>query len=152
MSELASVLKEVLVLTGDGTRSNKVADLAGVSRDTVYAQCDHRCNPACQIVAAAFALYGDTRLKAALTPPGHEIVLCGKALSPKKPLAEEINDVFPALGRWVELIGDLGSDQIEADEAMTEAVREIQEAHQRYHIDKKALKEKINLRVAVEKA
>ena len=133
MSDLAGVLKEVLVYTGKGDRVARVADLAGVARETVAAQYDKRCNPSVEVVAAAFAVTGDRRLCRALTPPGYRIVVDRDQVRSTKPLPEEINDVFPALGRWVEFIRDPQADPGEADTLKQEAVREVEEAQAAFH-------------------
>ena len=132
MSELAGILKEILIMSGDGTRAAKVADMAGVSRATVYAQADEKCNPSTQVVAAAYAVTGDTRLRAALTPPGYRIVISQEAVIASKPLPEEINDICPALGDWTRLITTPGSDSAEADTLKSNLIREIEEAHKAF--------------------
>ncbi len=133
MSDLSGVLKEVLVYTGKGDRVAKVADLAGVARETVSAQYDKRCNPSVEVVAAAFAVTGDERLRRALTPPGYRIVVDQAQVNPTKPLAEELNDVLPDLGRWAEAIQTKGCDPGEADTLKQELIREIEEAQAAFH-------------------
>ena len=90
------LLKEVLVLEGDGTRVKKVANLAGFAKDTVYAQTDGRANPNIHVIKAAWLVTKDPRLQRLLEPQGWRLVPDHPFESPTGTLVEEIGDVHDA--------------------------------------------------------